>query len=73
MSICPHPCPGSPTGPPGHRLGAGLGLHRRLRSEATDWNSGFRRGAVQSCSESSAVEPGEGHMGNVGSIVKFGA
>ena len=26
MSICPHPCPSGSTGPPGRRLGAGLGL-----------------------------------------------
>ena len=31
-----------------------------FRSEASDW------GALHSCSESSAVEPDEGQMGNVG-------
>ncbi len=39
--------------------------HRQFRSEASDCNLGFRW-ALHSCSESSAVEPGEGQMGNVG-------
>ena len=47
-------------------FGQDSACHRRFRTEASDWNSGFRRGALHSCSESSAVEPGGGQMGSVG-------
>ena len=39
--------------------------YRRFRSQASDLNLGFRGEALRSYSEISAVEPGEGHMGNV--------
>ena len=45
---------------------SGPARHRRLRSVASDWNLGFRGGALHSCWESSAVEPGVGQMGTVG-------
>ena len=67
MSICPHP---GPSGPQGHQaavLMQDLARHRRFQSEASDCNLGFRGGALHSCLESSAMEPGEGQMGNVGS------
>ncbi len=51
------------TGPLGHRLGAGLGPHRRFQLEATTGTWVFAGGALHSWSESSAVEPGEGQMG----------
>ena len=38
--------------------GQDVARHRRFRSEASDWNLGFRGGALHSCSERSAVEPG---------------
>ncbi len=66
MSICPHPCPSDPTGPPDRCLG---------RTGPVKVDSGQKQvtgtrcsggGEVRSCSEGSAVEPGEGHMGNVG-------
>ena len=74
MSIRPHPKrPDRVSSPPS---GAGPGLsppdprRRRFRSQASDWNLGFWRGALHSCSppppERSAVEPGDGRMGNVG-------
>ncbi len=47
-------------------LGQNATCHRRCRSEASDWNLGFRGGALHSRSESSAVEPGESQMENVG-------
>ncbi len=47
-------------------LGQDSACHRRFRTEASDWNVGFLGEALHSRSESSAVEPGEGQMGNVG-------
>ncbi len=47
-------------------LGQDSACHRLLRTEASDWNLGFRVGALHSCSELSAVEPNEGQGGNVG-------
>ena len=66
MSICPHPCPSGPTAPPDRCLGAGLGLPPSIPDISKRLESGFCRGALHSCSESSAVEPGGGQMGNVG-------
>ncbi len=43
-----------------------LACHRRFLTEASDWNLGFRGGRLHAWSESSAAEPGEGHMGDVG-------
>ena len=40
-------------------LGPAAAGHRRFRSKASDWNLGFRGGALHSCSASSAVNPGE--------------
>ncbi len=68
MSICPHPCPSGPTGSPGHRRGAALGPVTVDSGQGKRMELGFRRGAVRSCSESSAVESGEGQMGNVGKV-----
>ena len=59
MSICPHPCPSDPTGPPDRCLG---------RTGPVKVDSGQKQvtgtrcsggGEVRSCSEGSAVEPGE--------------
>ncbi len=70
MSICPHPCPSDPTGPPDRCLG---------RTGPVKFDSGQKQvtgtrcsggGEVRSCSEGSAVEPGEGHMGNVGKLCR---
>ena len=51
-------------------LGADLrpdsACHRRFRSEAGDWNLGLRDGALHPYSRSSAVEPGEDQMENLG-------
>ncbi len=60
MSICPHPCPSGPTGPTGHRFGAGLGLSASIPVRSKRLELGFSAGALHLCSESSAVEPGEG-------------
>ncbi len=51
-------------------LGHDSACHRRVRSKASDLNLGFRGGALHSCSppDSSAVEPGEGQMGNGGEM-----
>ncbi len=67
MSIWPHPRRSGPTGPPGRRLAAGLGLSPSIPDRSKRLELGFP-GALHSCSESSAVEPGEGQMGNVGLV-----
>ncbi len=46
MSICPHPCPSGPTGPPGHRLGAGLGLSASIPVRNKRLETGFPAGSV---------------------------
>ncbi len=45
MSIRPHPCPTGPTGPPGRRLGAGLGLSPSIPLRRKRLQLGFPRGA----------------------------
>ncbi len=47
-------------------LGQDSALDRRFRSKTSGLELGLSGGALHSCSESSAVEPGEGQMGNVG-------
>ncbi len=47
-------------------LGQRSTCHRRFWPEATDCNLGFREGALPSCYERSAVEPGQGQMRSVG-------
>ncbi len=64
MSICPDLCPSGPTGTTGRRLGAGLRLSPSIPVRSKLLELGFGGGAVHSRSESSAVEPGEGQMGN---------
>lgn len=67
MSICPIPAEADRHGLQAAVLRQDSACHRRFRTEANDRNLGFRRGALHSCSEGSAVEPGKGQMGNVGS------
>ena len=45
-------------------LGQDSVRHRRLRSEASDWNLGFRGGVTLMVGKLGG-EPGEGQMGNV--------
>ena len=54
MSICPHPCPSGSTGPPGRRLGAGLGLSPSIPVSYKRLELGFPGGVLHSCSESAA-------------------
>ena len=61
-------CPSGPTRPPDPVLGQDSACHRRFRSEASECNLDSPGGALYSWSESSAVEPGEGQMGDVGSL-----
>ena len=46
MSICPHPCLSGPTGPPGRRLGAGLGLSPSIPVKSKRLELGFPGGSV---------------------------
>ncbi len=67
MSFRPHPLPKRPDRAPGRRLGAGLGLSPSIPDRIKRLELGLPgRGALHSWSESSAVEPCEGQMGNVG-------
>ncbi len=67
MSICPTPAQAARQDLQAAVFGQDSASHRRFRSEAS-WNLDFRGEALHSSSESSAVEPGEGHMGNVGLV-----
>ena len=46
MSICPHPCPSGPTGPPGRRLGVGLGLSPSIPVRSKRLELGLPAGSV---------------------------
>ncbi len=46
MSICPHPCQAVRQSLKAAVLGQDSACHRRFRSEASDWNLGFRGGVM---------------------------
>ena len=58
--------PKRPDEPSRPRLGAGLSLSPSIPDRSTRLELGLRGRGLHPCSDSSAVEPGESQMGNVG-------